>query len=329
MMAAADSLRTSAEQVLGPELVRPLLTVGAIADEMGLESYLIGGAVRDLLLGKRSDDIDVMIVGDAIAFSKALSARWPTALPDLPEPAKPVSFPKYGTAKFSFESELAPGVTSLDFASARKEVYPGPGVPPLVSFPATVEEDLARRDFSVNSIALSLAPSRPFALLDPFEGGAAIARRELEVLHQASFIDDPARILRGIRFAARFGFEFAPATDTLLAKAISDELLRKLPPFRLFDEMRKAAAERDPAPIFARFTELGLLSQFHAQAVAPTMTVGRSSSAGAESWMFWLASLFPSLDPSGFEVILKEFGVQPAVRKRLAQVRHEVFARGR
>lgn len=318
-----------AERVLGAEIVRPLLTIGALAAEQGLESYLIGGAVRDLLLGNRSEDIDVMIVGDAISFAKQLSVRWPVELPDLPEPTKPVSFPKYGTAKLSFEEEFAPGVTSLDFASARKEIYPGPGVPPLVSFPATIEEDLARRDFSVNAIALSLSPTSPFSLHDPFEGNQALARRELEVLHQASFVDDPARILRGFRFASRFAFEFAPSTEALLVTALAEGRLRTLPPFRLFDEVRKAAAERDPAPVFARLAEHGLVTQFHELAVPPTMTAERTSGTGGESWMFWIASMFPSLDATGFESVLKEFGVQPPVRKRLAQVRHEINTRGR
>lgn len=320
---------SDAERVLGPQLVRPLLTIGALAAEQGLESYLIGGAVRDLLLGNRSEDIDIMIVGDAIGFAKQVSVRWPVELPDLPEPTKPVSFPKYGTAKLSFEEEFAPGVRSLDFASARKEVYPGPGVPPLVSFPATIEEDLARRDFSVNAIALSLSPIAPFSVHDPFEGGAALERRQLEVLHQASFIDDPARILRGFRFAARFAFDFAPSTHSLLASALSEGRLKTLPPFRLFDEVRKAAAERDPGPVFGRLAAHGLLTQFHSLAAAPSMTLERASASGPESWMFWIASMFPTLDAAGFESVLKEFGVQPPVRKRLAQVRHEINTRGR
>ena len=325
-----ENLLGHAEQVLGPGLVRPLLAIGELAAEQRLESFLIGGAVRDLLLGERSDDIDVMVTGDAIAFTKLLSARWPTLLADLSEPTKPVSFPKYGTAKLSFESELAPGVSSLDFASARKEVYPGSGVPPLVSFPASVEEDLGRRDFSVNSMALSLSPRRPFALFDPFNGREAIARRELSVLHEGSFVDDPARILRGLRFASRFGFSFAPSTERLLSAALSEGMLQRLPPFRLFDEMRKAAAERDPGPTFGLFAERQILSQFHPEALKPQMSVDRAALAGAEAWMFWMVSLFPTLESAAFEAVLKEFGVQPVLRKRLAQVRHEVFStRGR
>src|SRR3954453_18647374 len=160
-------------------------------------AYLVGGVVRDLLLGRPVTDVDVAIEGDA------------EALVDLPG----FSLERDG---LFLTGRLEQGDVKIDVARARSESYPAPGALPAVE-PASIADDLARRDFTVNAMALPLG-GRP-ALIDPHGGQGDLAGGLLRVLHQRSFVDDPTRALRGARYAARFGFELEPETERLLREA--------------------------------------------------------------------------------------------------------------
>jgi tRNA nucleotidyltransferase (CCA-adding enzyme) len=160
--------------------------------------YLVGGAVRDLLLGRGRADIDLVVEGDATALAERLGAEV-------------VSHERFATAKVQLDGH------ELDVASARSESYPHPGALPVVEPAATIEEDLRRRDFTINAMAIPLL-GEPH-LIDPCDGRADVASKRLRVLHPRSFEDDPTRAIRAARYAARFGFELEPETAELLRRA--------------------------------------------------------------------------------------------------------------
>jgi tRNA nucleotidyltransferase (CCA-adding enzyme) len=160
--------------------------------------YLVGGAVRDLLLGRGRADIDVVVEGDASALAARLGAE-------------PREHERFATAKVELEGH------EVDIASARSETYPRPGALPDVTVPAAIEADLGRRDFTINAMAIPLAAAP--RLLDPHRGLADLAAGLLRVLHPGSFADDPTRAIRAARYAARFGFDLEPETERLLRAA--------------------------------------------------------------------------------------------------------------
>lgn len=196
-------------------------------------AWLVGGSVRDLLLGRRPSDIDVVIEGDPIALAGGLD----------PEP---LVHPRFMTATVSLDDG------QLDIARARAETYPAPGALPEVE-PAPIERDLARRDFTINAVAVPL--SEPDRCLDPFDGLAALAERRLTLLHPASLVDDPIRALRGARYAARFGFE----PDRTMRIALADVDLDSVSEDRLVAELRRFGSEPEPARAVAVALEWGLL----------------------------------------------------------------------
>jgi tRNA nucleotidyltransferase (CCA-adding enzyme) len=159
------------------------------------EVYLVGGAVRDLLLGCGRADIDLVVVGDAAALAARLGAE-------------PREHERFATAKAQLDGH------EVDLATARTEAYPHPGALPEVEPAASIEEDLARRDFTINALAAPLRGEPQ--LIDPHGGREDLEAGLLRALHERSFVDDPTRALRAARYAARFGFELEPETERLL-----------------------------------------------------------------------------------------------------------------
>lgn len=247
------------KSALGTAETALLEVLGLVAARQGLEAYLVGGVVRDVLLGGGSldKDIDIMTVGDALAFTRELYARWAEHFPGLTKPKKPIIFKKYGTAKLLFEPELLPGIDCLDFATSRSEHYPLSGGVPVIS-PGDLSADLARRDFSVNAMAVSLNSSSFGDLIDRFDGQGDLHKRLLRVLHPASFIDDPARVIRGARFLGRFGFGFEEVTRGLALEAVSGGYLQRLPVGRLVDELGKAFEEPKLQPVIEALFALNI-----------------------------------------------------------------------
>jgi tRNA nucleotidyltransferase (CCA-adding enzyme) len=163
----------------------------------GAPTYLVGGAVRDLLLGRERTDLDVVVEGDAAALAAKLGGE-------------SVADDRFATAKAVLDG------VEFDLATARAESYPHPGALPEVR-PASVREDLARRDFSINAIAVPIG-SEP-ELIDPHGGLADLEAGVLRVLHERSFVDDPTRALRAARYAARFDFAAEPETEAMARRA--------------------------------------------------------------------------------------------------------------
>jgi tRNA nucleotidyltransferase (CCA-adding enzyme) len=161
--------------------------------------YLVGGAVRDLLLDRTGYDIDLSVEGDVASIAHRVAAE---------SGGRAVTHPRFGTARVSGRG------FRLDMARTRRERYPHPGSLPVVE-PATLPEDLARRDFTINAVALRLEPGPP-EVIDPFRGVADARSNLLRVLHDRSFQDDATRMLRAVRYAARLEFKIASQTAALV-----------------------------------------------------------------------------------------------------------------
>jgi tRNA nucleotidyltransferase (CCA-adding enzyme) len=170
----------------------------AVSVAADLPVYVVGGAVRDLLLDRPRGDLDLVVVGDAVALAARLGAE-------------PVEHERFGTAKVVLDGH------EIDIAGARTETYPHAGALPQVAPADRIEADLGRRDFTINAMAIPLEDGGE--LIDPHGGRGDLAAGRLRVLHPGSFVDDPTRAIRAARYAARFGFDLDPETEGLLRKA--------------------------------------------------------------------------------------------------------------
>ncbi len=225
-----------------------LRALGKLADEVGVSLYLVGGVVRDLLLIKENGDLDLTVEGDGVAFARLVADRYRAGL---------AVFERFATARLTFPNGL-----KMDIATTRRESYAQPAVLPTVQW-ASIEEDLSRRDFTINAIAVQLNPGQFGLLLDPYGGQRDLRARRIRLLHAGSFQDDPTRIFRAIRFEQRFGFRLDRATLRLLAQAASTNLIQRLSGPRLQNEILLLFAERDPVRAIARLGQLKLLRFLH------------------------------------------------------------------
>ncbi len=204
---------------------------------MATAAFAVGGFVRDLVLRRPAPDVDLVVEGDGIAFARRLSEEIGGRL---------VIHAGFGTA--SIEGARAAGgmlLGRVDIASARRERYDQPGALPVVSR-AGIAEDLARRDFSVNAMALSLSPSAFGNLVDPCGGRHDLKRRQLRPLHPLSFVEDPTRIFRAARYAARLGLHLGSDGRTALGLALRIGDYPALSGQRLRGEFDRLA--REPGP---------------------------------------------------------------------------------
>jgi tRNA nucleotidyltransferase (CCA-adding enzyme) len=219
---------------------RPLL---AHLRDGGVSVHLVGGAVRDVLLGGMPFDLDLVVEGDAAAFAASLDGD--LRLHD-----------RFGTSTVVLDG------FAYDIARARRETYARPGALPDVE-PANLAEDLLRRDFTVNAIAVALTGEEPGELAAAPHALEDLQARRLRVLHDRSFIDDPTRLLRLARYAARLGFEIEPRTRTLADAAIGAGALRTISGPRLGAELRLLTREDDPVTALLAVRDLGIDRALH------------------------------------------------------------------
>jgi len=240
----------TAQVVEVPSQVKPLLQeIGRIAEQEGVSAYAVGGCVRDWLLGiARTTDLDVAIAGDGIAFANRVARA-------LGASVKPHE--QFGTATLVVEpapgdsrrSKQAKPVRSsaplrIDVASCRKETYAEPAAYPKVTA-GGLKDDLFRRDFTINAMAVVINP-KPFGqLIDPFGGAQDLQARRLRILHARSFHDDPSRVLRAVRFAQRFELTLEPKTSRCLRQAVASGVLSRLNRGRLRKELDRMVEEPD------------------------------------------------------------------------------------
>ena len=235
------------ERNLPAPLLQALRQALSIVGEMEVPCYLVGGPVRDLLLGRPVDDLDLVLEGDAVAVAERF--------------AQTIGHPitrhtAFRTAKVLLGTPLQP--FHIDFVTARSEHYPEPAALPVVR-PSALEDDLRRRDFTINTLAISLTGAGPFRLIDLCGGLDDLEGRAIRILHERSFIDDPTRILRAARFAARLGFGVEERTRRLLVEAADAGMIDRTSPVRILHELWLTFEEPAPEAVLRRLHELGVL----------------------------------------------------------------------
>jgi tRNA nucleotidyltransferase (CCA-adding enzyme) len=261
--------RSDLVRALGTETAERPAADGSLADELrslhrlhpvwdavaalseGVEGvYLVGGTVRDILLGEQSFDVDIAVEGDAIAFARSLADELDGRLR---------AHPKFGTAVVLYGND-----ERVDVVTARTEFYDAPASLPTVEH-ASLREDLFRRDFTINAMAVSLRGEDFGRLVDPFGGRRDLDGGTIRVLHNLSFIDDPTRIFRAVRYKARYGFAMDEHTRRLARSCIEMGLVGDLSSARLRDELVALLEEPEAPGALARLGELGLDRAVHSE----------------------------------------------------------------
>ncbi len=225
-----------------------LVEFGRVGDELGYSVYAVGGFVRDLLLRVENFDIDIVVEGDGIRFAEEFEKKFPCRIR---------THKKFGTAIILFPNGL-----KVDVATARWEVYDSPAALPTVES-ASIRMDLYRRDFTVNTLAVQLNPKSFGELIDFFGGVKDVKEKAIRVLHNLSFVEDPTRVFRAIRFEQRFGFQIVKHTQNLMRNAVKVGFLERLSGGRVFSEIILILQEEDPLPALRRMRDFNLLHFLH------------------------------------------------------------------
>jgi tRNA nucleotidyltransferase (CCA-adding enzyme) len=235
------NLARQIKQYLPQPLLELVQEISGQAAKLGQRVYLVGGVVRDLLLGYPNFDLDLVVEGDAVKLAQQVAET---------SQAKLLAHHRFGTAKLRYEN------FTLDLATARKETYARPGALPAVT-PGTLKDDLIRRDFSINAMAISLAANDYGELIDPYQGKNDLEHRLIRILHPGSFSDDATRILRGVRYEQRLGFELEAQTAQLLKRDIP--MLDTISGDRIRHELELIFKEKQPALVIKRLGKIGVL----------------------------------------------------------------------
>jgi tRNA nucleotidyltransferase (CCA-adding enzyme) len=234
------NLSRQIEEYLPWRLLELVNEISRQAGKLGQKVYLVGGVVRDLLLGYPNLDLDLVVEGDAVKLAQQVAET---------SRAKLLAHHRFGTAKLRYEN------STLDLATARKETYPRPGALPVVT-PGALKDDLIRRDFSINAMAISLAANDYGDLIDPHQGKNDLDQGLIRILHPRSFTDDATRILRGVCYEQRFGFELEAQTARLLKRDIP--MLDTIRGDRIRHEMENILEENRPELVVRRLADLGV-----------------------------------------------------------------------
>jgi tRNA nucleotidyltransferase (CCA-adding enzyme) len=271
-------------------------TAGQIALEEGVSLYLVGGAVRDLLLGRPTEDLDLVVEGDAETLASIIAKRLSGQV---------VSMSQFSTAKIKVDGIF------LDLITARSEHYSRPGALPQIAR-GNMEDDLARRDFSINAMAFPLHLAARGKLLDPFDGQADLQRGFIRVLHDKSFVDDATRIMRAVRYEQRLGFRLEDDTETLLRRDLP--MLDTISGDRLRRELHLLLKEDRCLDTLVRADHLGVMANISPSLAGSSRVVQRavaSSGQPALDEQVYLGLLTYPLDFSGGEKIIGRLRMPP------------------
>jgi tRNA nucleotidyltransferase (CCA-adding enzyme) len=242
------NIRGLLEERLLPDVRAALRVVGEVADEAGFPVYLVGGIVRDLFLRVTNLDIDIVVEGDGITFAgmlvKKLGGRMKT-------------HQKFGTAVV-----VLPKGLKLDIATARLEYYESPAAMPTVEL-SSIKKDLYRRDFTINTLAVRLNRKRFGELIDFFGGLRDVKEKTIRILHNLSFVEDPTRVFRAIRFEQRFDFQISKHTLNLIKTSVNMKLFNRLSGERIYAELMLMFSEAEPLKALKRMAGLDLLKFIH------------------------------------------------------------------
>lgn len=239
-----DNIKALMQKNLNEETLELLKQVGHVAELLTMKAYVVGGFVRDLIMQRYNYDLDIVVEGDGLLFAQEFTKRFGQRL-------KP--FPKFGTAYLILKSGR-----KIDVATARTEFYADSGSLPEVEY-SSIRNDLYRRDFTINSLAVCLNPKQFGFLIDYFGGRRDIRLGVIKVLNNMSFIEDPIRILRAIRFEQRFGFTIEDKTIRLLSNSLQLNSLKTVSAERIRSELVISCKKGAADSFFVRLEELGIL----------------------------------------------------------------------
>jgi tRNA nucleotidyltransferase (CCA-adding enzyme) len=240
------NLREKIIEKLSPDILKLLGNISEIAADYDTDLFLVGGVVRDLLLGFPVDqDIDLVTTGNALVLADSITGILG---------GKVVRYKKFKTATIDFG-----GGHKIDLVTARKEYYPYSGSLPQIE-PSNLKEDLGRRDFSINALACSLDQENYGHVIDYYKGQQDLTKKRIRVLHRNSFTDDPLRIIRAVRFEQRYSFKMESETYELLTAAVQNRLINNVSLKRLKKELHLINNEPDPAGVKERLVALGVFS---------------------------------------------------------------------
>jgi tRNA nucleotidyltransferase (CCA-adding enzyme) len=319
-LSAAKNVRGLLEERLDHDVREALHAVGELADEAGFAVYLVGGIVRDLFLRIRNVDVDIVVEGDGITFAGMLVRKLGGRMK---------SHQKFGTAVVVLPTGL-----KIDIATARLEYYESPAALPTVEL-SSIKKDLYRRDFTINALAVRLNRKQYGELIDFFGGLRDIKDRVVRVLHNLSFVEDPTRVFRAIRFEQRYSFQISKHTQNLIKTAVTMKLFDRLSGERIYDELVPLFSELDPLRALRRMEEFDLLKFLHPSlrfgaelerlftAIGETLTWYRLLylDTPVERWLIYLLGLFDRLKDDAAEEALERITVPPRVRKRAMAAR--------
>lgn len=314
-------VRFMKERIAG-DLIKYLQQIGEVADELGSGAYVVGGFVRDLFLYRSDEDIDIVIEGDGIAFAKKYAKM---------VGARIHTHEKFGTAVIIF-----PDGFKIDVASARMEYYKFPAALPVVEM-SSIKLDLYRRDFTINTLAIQLNPDRFGTLIDFFSARKDIKEKIIRVLHNLSFVEDPTRVFRAIRFEQRFEFTLGKLTAGLISNAISMNFFRELSGKRVFAELRLILREENPVATIRRLNDFALLKVIHASIKLDKEMLASLNAAkevlswhdllfleeSYKRWIVYFLILIRSCKPHISKEICRRFELAPEDEKILCLERYE------
>ena len=299
---------------------------GALGRSRQTPVYVVGGFVRDLLLKTPNHDIDLVVEGDGIGFARAFAG----VLGGRVRVHK----------KFLTSVVIFPGAGGkeerVDVATARLEYYESPAALPTVEH-SSIKMDLYRRDFTINALAIRLDCEPMGEIVDFFGGQKDIRDRVIRVLHTLSFVEDPTRCLRAVRFEQRYHFRIGPATEKLIKNDVSLKLLDKLSPSRLFNEFEHICAEETAILCIRRLHELGILQAIHPQLsinpdrkemlirTAKVMAWYRLLYIGEEMrpWLVYFLVLCSSLTYAVTLEVFRRLGIPPALKNEVLGCREK------
>jgi len=227
---------------LDEKLHRIIRVIGKEADRRRWPAYIVGGIVRDILLKKKNLDLDISVEGDAIALARGLAKKTKARL---------IIYKKFKTASLQW-----PGGIRVDLATVRKEHYPHSGALPIVGM-GSLREDLFRRDFTINAMAIAINATCFGQLIDEFGGLKDLLSKKIRILHDQSYVDDPTRILRAVRFEQRLNFQIERQTLSKLKSALKKNIVANVKPPRYFSEFKKILWEQKPVKPLRRLHRLG------------------------------------------------------------------------
>ena len=311
---------------ISPHIRRLLQEIGRLGEETTQSVYVVGGFVRDLLIGRENLDIDIVVEGDAVDFACQLAEVWES---------KVQAHCQFKTAIIIRHDGLR-----LDFVSARNETYPNPGALPSVEY-GTIVEDLHRRDFSINALAVQLQPDTFGELVDCTDGLQDLRSGAIRALHERSFIDDPTRIFRAIRYEGRYNFQITETDQRRMLDAIEQGVLNLISGQRIRNEIDYILSEEAAPQIIKRIGAFNLFGTIHPTwKISPNFDGLWTTAGQAIKWA--LASLPNDLintrailwmtlltDVDSIEVISNRLGLENELCVKLsaqAQLEHDLDA---